>query len=117
MVERERRAAPRIRAYRPVKLRRHAAQQPIETLTKDVSAGGLRCLSPIPVPVTTPLKVELVFSDGQESFGVTGRAVWFRVIPQSDQFDLGIAFDGLSDENKRRLSVYLSNLSTKSFQL
>jgi len=110
----ERRAASRIRAYRPVRLHQTGNSRIIETLCKDVSDGGLCCLSPVAFPVTSELELEIVLSSGQEPVTVRGRTSWFRSIPQSDQFDLGICFGDLPPADKRRLSAYINRLSSAS---
>ena len=112
----ERRASPRIRVYHPVRLHRPSTPQAVETLTKDLSVGGLRCISPELFPVSSELSIELVLSNGEEPFTVRGQTRWFRMIPNSDQFYVGISFLELSPQNKRRLSVYLERLAGKSTQ-
>lgn len=109
----ERRAVQRLTVYRPVRIHRYASQRLVETLTKDMSLGGLRCLSQDPIPVASELTVDLVLSDRDEPLHITGRAIWFQTIPNSDQFEVGIAFDELSAQNKRRLSTYISQRSSK----
>ena len=86
----------------------------IETLTKDLAVGGLRSLSPTALPVSSGVRIELVLSGERQPIQVRGRVAWFRTIPESDQFDLGIAFDDLSDDDKRRLSAYLERVSIHS---
>ena len=110
----ERRSAPRIRAYRPVRLIHPGSPQVVETLTKDLAVGGLQCLSPAVFPVSTEFTIELVLSAGDEPLAARGRTVWFRSIPHSEQFDLGIVFSELSQQNKRRLSGYLEHLAEHS---
>ena len=110
----ERRSAQRYRTYCPVRLHPSSVIPVVETLTKDLSSGGLCCLSSTLFPVSTELQVELVVAVGSEPLSARGRAVWFRTIPQSDQFTLGIAFQDLSPHDKRRLSVYLDRLSSQS---
>ena len=109
----ERRLSPRIRAYRPVRLQRPNSHEPIQTLTKDIGGNGLRCVISDVVPVSTELSVELILSDGEQPLVTRGQAMWFRMLPHSDQFDLGISFIDQSPQNKRRLSVYLERLSSK----
>ena len=110
----ERRTSPRVRAYLPVRLRTPTALQTVETLTKDLSVGGLRCVSPILCPVSTEVGLELALSSGDEPMAVRGRTAWFRTIPESDQFDFGIVFLELSQQNKGRLSAYIERLSHRS---
>lgn len=108
----ERRSTPRVRAYRPVRLSRWGSPRIIETLTKDLALGGMRCLSPDAFPVSTELEVELVLAPGEEIFTTRGRVAWFRMLPKSDQFDLGITFLGLTAQHLAHLSAHLSRLAT-----
>ena len=109
----ERRNTPRVRAYRPVRIAKSGTSHVVETLTKDIGMGGVRCITPTLFPVSSEVSVELVLSTGEEPFIVRGRAIWFRTIPHSEQFDLGIAFIELPAQNKRRLSAYIDRLSSQ----
>lgn len=104
----------RVRAYRPVRLHQSNAPQIVETLTKDLTAEGLRCLSPILIPVGSEISIELVLSTGNEPVTCRGRAVWFRTIPASEQFEIGVEFSEESEAIKRRLSGYLDRLISQS---
>ena len=110
----ERRQSSRVRAYRPIRLHKPSTPEVVETLTKDLALGGVRCISATLFPVSTEFNLELMLSSGDEPLVVRGRTVWFRTIPQSEQFDVGIAFFDLSSQNKRRLSGYLEHLSRQS---
>lgn len=109
----ERRSSPRVPTYQPIRLQKSGAPSVVETLTKDLSAGGVRCLSMTLFPVSSDLSVELVLTAGEELLSVSGRAVWFRMIPHSDQFDVGISFESLTERNKRRLSAYLERIAER----
>jgi hypothetical protein len=109
----ERRSAPRIRAYRPVRLYKVGNPYVIETLTKDLSVAGLRCISSSIFPVSTGVNIELVLSMGEEIFTARGRTKWFTMIPKSDQFDIGISFEGLPLSQKHRLGSYLDHIAAK----
>ena len=109
----ERRATPRIRAYRPVRIHPSGNSRVIETLTKDVSEGGLCCLSPVALPVSSEITLELILSTGQEPLIIQGKTAWFRTIPESDQFDIGISFAEVPQAQQRHLSTYLDHLSKK----
>ena len=110
----ERRQSLRVRAYRPIRLHRPSTPEMVETLTKDLALGGVRCISATLFPVSTEFNLELILSSGDEPLAVRGRTVWFRTIPQSEQFDIGIVFHELSAQNKRRLSGYLERLTHQS---
>ena len=108
----ERRASPRLRVYDPVRLYLSGSPRPVETLTKDLAVGGMRSVSTKAFPISTRLHIELMLPNGQELLSLYGRTVWFRTIPNSDQFELGIAFTEISENCKRRLSAYLDRLSS-----
>ena len=112
-MDQERRRGARLPAYLPVELHRRGTRwHVIQTLTKDVSAGGIRCLSPVPLPATEELDVELSLAKGDTPIATKAKAVWSRALQQSEQFDLGLAFQEMSPETLRRLSSYLDVRST-----
>ena len=103
----ERRRISRFRVYHPVRFSLSHSQRVVETLTKDLSTRGLCCLSPTLFPPSTELRLELLLPENQWPIHAHGRVVWFRTIPHSEQFDLGIEFTTLQDQDKIRLSAYL----------
>ena len=107
----ERRVAPRYRTYRPIRLQKPGIPRVVETITKDLSEGGLRCISQTVFPVSTELQIELLVTTGDEPFTAKGQTAWFRIIPNSDQFDVGIMFLEISPQNKRLLSICLDRLA------
>ena len=111
MVETERRASSRIRVYRPVRLRQPTGLSLMETLSKDLAEGGVRCLSEIPLPVATPVVIEVSLSAGELPLELHGKTAWTRSLPHSEQFEIGIAFLEISPQTKRRLSGCLERLS------
>lgn len=108
----ERRSSSRIRAYRPVRLHLPRSPRLLETLTKDLSIGGVCCISQTPFPVSTQFNVELVLASGEGPITARGRTAWFRSLPYSEQFDMGISFFEMPDHDKRRLSAYLGRLAS-----
>lgn len=113
----DKRQVPRYRVYQPVRLHRPGSPQVMETLTKDLSAGGLRCITQTVLPVSTEVTLELVLAPGQEPLVARGRTMWFRSIPDSEQFDAGFAFTEINPINKRHLSAYLERLASKSSEV
>ncbi len=107
----ERRHAPRIRAYLPLQLQLRDAPGVVETLTKDIGTGGVRCLSPRPVPVASEFGLHVFLGRSLEPLSGRGQVRWFRSLPYSDQFELGIAFEALSESETRRLSTCLDRMA------
>ena len=110
----ERRATPRYRTYRPIRLQKPGVPQVIETITKDLSEGGLRCISQTVFPVSTELRIDLLLVSGDEPFTAKGRTAWFRMIPNSDQFDVGVVFLEVTPKSKRLLSICIDRLAHQS---
>lgn len=108
----ERRVSPRVSAYLPVRLHPNHQLKIVETLTKNIGAGGTRCVSPTVFPVSAEVTVEFSLSPGQEPMVLRGRTAWFRLIPESEQYDLGIAFVDLTPKTKIRLSTYIDRLKS-----
>ncbi|MBI3010448.1 MAG: PilZ domain-containing protein [Candidatus Omnitrophica bacterium] len=107
MMTQERRQAPRVAVYLPVRLYPSHCSRLVETLTKNVSAGGLRFISPLELPVSSDLTVDLLLSNGEEPIVVRAKVMWFQMIPYSEQFDVGVSFHDTPEESQRRLSGYL----------
>jgi hypothetical protein len=82
-----------------------------QTLTKDVGLGGLRCISQVLTPVGQEMEVELTLPASGEQVRFQGKTVWFRLLPESEQVELGIAFVGAPEEVTRRLAAYLERFS------
>lgn len=109
----ERRHTPRLRTYLPVRVSPPIANHASETLTRDVSLGGVRFISPIAIPVLSECRLELTLAEGREPLVARGRIVWFQQLPHSDQFEIGASFIELSPQNQRRLSTYLEKSSVE----
>lgn len=107
----ERRRSSRIRCHLPVRLYPQGETRVVETLTKDLSLVGLKCLSPSSKPIATPMAVELDLGQTEHALSLKARVVWFQELPQSDQFYLGLVFHDLSDITRQRLSRYLDKIS------
>lgn len=108
----ERRRSQRVTCVLPLQISSDGGPKLIETLTKDLSAGGLRCLSPTAKPPATRVSLEITLGKGARPFSLQARVVWFEAVPNSHQFYLGLAFDHLSEIYTRRLSRYIEQLSS-----
>ena len=108
----ERRRAPRVGCVLPVRLYVNHRPKVIETLTKDLSTSGLRCLSPVSKGAASPVSLEMTLGQGERPLSLQAKIVWFERIPDGNQFYLGLAFQNLSDENTRRMSRYIERLTS-----
>ncbi len=112
----ERRRFLRTRCGFPLAIVSHPSPEvsAMKTLTKDVGMGGLRCISPVPSAVSSLVSLELDVGVDQEPLRLLGRTVWFQQLPRSDQYQLGIAFQDVSEETGKRLSEHLQRLVRQS---
>ena len=106
----EKRRFPRVACMLPVRLYPTGERKLIETLTKDLSTGGLKCLSPVPKPVATALSLELALGQGELPVNLRAKVAWFQSVPRSDQFYMGLCFLDISDEEHKRLSRYIEKV-------
>ena len=109
----ERRQFPRVACILPVRLYPTGERRIIETLTKDLSTGGLKSLSPVPKPVTTSLSLELTLGQGELPVNLRAKVAWFQSVPRSDQFYIGLCFLDLSDQEHKRLSRYIERFTAR----
>ena len=107
----ERRGSQRIPSYLPVRLFSPEGQSLIETLTKDLSIGGIRCLTQ-KNPDNGSYEIELILAEGTEPIQAKGRIAWSRLIPQGEQFEVGITFTDISIACRERLQRYIQRLTS-----
>ena len=107
----ERRRYPRVPCHLPVQLVLQGEPKVIQTLTKDLAEGGLRCLSPIPFPALTPCSIELVLGASHSAIRLNAKIRWSEPVQSGSQFYVGLAFERLSDWNTSQLSSYIQYLS------
>jgi hypothetical protein len=61
--------------------------------------------------VGTKLHVEVLLHAGEPPIRADGQIAWFRTIPESEQFELGLTFQHIADRDRQRLSGCLHRLS------
>ncbi len=100
----ERRKQTRVRCYLPMRLYPQGEHRVIETLSKDLGLDGMSCLSPVHRPIFTPVSLELTLGQGQPPLTLHAKLIWFSEMPNSEQFQLGFAFEPLSESESRQVS-------------
>jgi c-di-GMP-binding flagellar brake protein YcgR len=76
----------------------------IYALTKDISPGGVRLTTNMPLPVNTLLKLEIVLSQRRRAVHVMGIVRWWaRSMNEEELFEIGIEFTKISPDNKMLL--------------
>lgn len=101
MIE-ERRQVPRVRTYLPIRIQPPAGGAAVETLTRDISHRGVRCLAPAAIAARTPVRIDLTLPIRRSVVTLSGQTQWLRELPHSDQFEVGIVFVSEPPEEYRQ---------------
>ena len=106
----ERRSSPRIKARLPVQFK--DIQRPIETysgsITKDVSEGGIRFISGDFLSIFTRLLLEVSVPSFTRPIKAISKVAWIQKIPRSNQYNVGLQFMDMTEEDKRHLTSFIS---------
>ena len=111
-MQEELRRAPRVRCYLPIRLYPQGEHRVIETLSKDLGLGGVSCLSPISLPMSTPLTVEILLGQGEPPIHLQSRVSWFTELSDGEQFQLGLSFDHVNEFEARQLSLCITRFTS-----
>ena len=111
--EKEKRVAPRVRERFPVKIT--SAGPTYRGESYDVSMSGLACSSPRPLPVSTPVTINLILpaaglSDSAGETSCRGRVVrveYHSKRKSPDGYRLAFNFSELSVHSRRRLERFI----------
>lgn len=60
---------------------------------KDISAGGVKILTSVYIPLSTPVRLKITLSKIGESIGPIGKVVWGNRLDNSDMYEMGIEFE------------------------
>ena len=60
---------------------------------KDISAGGVKIVTSVYIPLDTPIKLKITLLKLGETIGPVGKVVWGNQIEDSDLYEMGIEFE------------------------
>jgi hypothetical protein len=60
---------------------------------KDISAGGVKIVTSVYIPLDTPIKLKITLLKLGETIGPVGKVVWGNQIENSDLYEMGIEFE------------------------
>jgi hypothetical protein len=75
----------------------------INSLTKDISPGGVRIMTHVRIPEGTRLLLEIVLSRRRKRIRVNGVVRWARSVYEDDLFEMGVEFTGLTPQDRMSL--------------
>ena len=79
-----------------------------QSLTFDISKGGLGLISHQKIPLNKKIAIALDLSEAEEPVLVIGKVRWVHSIENSDQFRIGMSFDEVIGGTKSRIEQYFS---------
>ena len=86
---------------------------PREAVSSDISAGGIRLMTPTPLDNGTVLELEMLLGD-QESSPVRaeGEVVWQNKISETS-YETGVMIKGMPDADKKRFMEFVFDQMSK----
>ena len=64
----------------------------IKAVTRDISLGGARIISPKSYPVDTVMRIEINLSKSGQNVKLDGIIRWSKVSPEEETYELGVEF-------------------------
>jgi len=108
----EKRATPRVKESFPVKISK--GSKTYQAVSCDISLGGLACNSPVPLPVATPVRVDLILPDPKSSSSrreIICQAKVVRSEPpagaDNKDYRLAFGFDQMSEKAREILEAFI----------
>jgi len=101
----EQRKYPRLNMSLPIQFREIGEfdKLPCETISKDISKGGVRFIAQKFIPVGNRLVVNIVFEPHTEVVRTIVKIVWIRRERYRDTYELGCQFVHIGEEARDRI--------------
>jgi c-di-GMP-binding flagellar brake protein YcgR len=109
----ERRKYKRLTASFPVHFKVKTTNKFGNTLSCDISGGGLRLMLEQFVAPNTDFMLEFNLVDFLQIITAVGRVVWTKKMPHSERYQLGIEFKEIPTKNQDSLNQFVVNQLNK----
>ncbi|MBI2345312.1 MAG: PilZ domain-containing protein [Deltaproteobacteria bacterium] len=77
-----------------------------EAVSTDVSAGGLRLMTPTPLPNGSRIDLDLILGERVDPLHAAGEVVWqHKLSPTS--YETGVVIQHMEDEDKKRFMQFI----------
>ena len=74
---------------------------------RDISAGGVKILTCVNIPIGTPVRIKIRLLKLGETIGPTGKVVWGNILEDGDMFEMGIEFENTPSDVLCTLLEYI----------
>ncbi|MFH1778994.1 MAG: PilZ domain-containing protein [Candidatus Omnitrophota bacterium] len=105
----ERRRYPRVSSAMPVQYRgiRQTSDATVGTVMRDISTGGIRFIANEFISVFTRLVVEISIPLTSKPVRAISKVVWIRKRPSGEQYELGMQFIDMTEEDRGNISNFV----------
>lgn len=105
----ERRRHPRVISAMPVQYRgiRQDGDAAVGTVARDISNGGIRFVTNEFISIFTRLVVEVSIPSTPKPVKAISKVVWIHKRPYGEQYEIGMQFVDMTEEDKRNLSQFV----------
>ena len=79
------------------------------SLSHDISEGGVRISSFYFYPVNTKVKLELFLSQSLEPVKATARIVWIEQFSYQERYEIGLQFSDINEDGRYNLQDTIAN--------
>ena len=111
----ERRRNPRANSAMPVQYRgmRQGGDATIGAIARDISNGGIRLVVNEFLSIFTRLVVEISIPSTPKPVRAISKVVWIRKRPYGEQYEVGMQFVDMTEEDKRNIFQFVERLIPK----
>jgi c-di-GMP-binding flagellar brake protein YcgR len=112
----ERRRYQRIESNLPLQYKnlRKVGESSTGSLTRDLSAGGVRFRTSEFISLACRLVVEINLPTVNKPIKAISKVAWIKRVPSSDSYELGNQFLEITKEDKSHINTFVNNLLTKT---
>jgi c-di-GMP-binding flagellar brake protein YcgR len=116
IVTEERRKYQRIESNLPLQYKnlRKIGESPTGSLTKDLSAGGVRFRTGEFISLACRLVVEINLPTVEKPIKAISKVAWIRKVPASDSYELGNQFLEITKEDRSHVTNFVNGLLNKN---
>jgi c-di-GMP-binding flagellar brake protein YcgR len=78
------------------------------SISKDISAGGLRFFVTKFIPPKSNLRIQATIPDAHLFFEIIGEVKWTRTVYSDEQYEIGVEFTDIPEDALKKLNHYIT---------
>lgn len=85
---------------------------PVQGLTADISVGGIRLMTPAPLPLGTNLELNIFLGEDENPVKTSGLVVWQQKLSPTS-YETGVEITRVEDSDRKRFMSFIFNQMSK----